>query len=69
MTIIPEQEAFGHLHHNLTWEMYQPLAETPHGAVLAPGQPGIADPDHANAQRTCGAVSGAVSAYRSGRDG
>lgn len=40
ITIIPEQEAFGHLHHNLTWEMYQPLAETPHGAVLAPGQPG-----------------------------
>ncbi len=39
VTIIPEQEAFGHLHHNLTWEMYQPLAETPHGAVLAPGQP------------------------------
>ena len=40
VTIIPEQEAFGHLHHNLTWEQYQPLAETPHGAVLAPGQPG-----------------------------
>jgi hypothetical protein len=38
--IVPEQEAFGHLHHNLTWEIYQPLAETPHGAVLAPGQPG-----------------------------
>jgi hexosaminidase len=38
--IVPEQEAFGHLHHNLTWEQYQPLAETPHGAVLAPGQPG-----------------------------
>jgi len=40
ITVIPEQEAFGHLHHNLTWEMYQPLAETPHGAVLAPGQAG-----------------------------
>ena len=38
--IVPEQEAFGHLHHNLTWEQYQPLAETAHGAVLAPGQPG-----------------------------
>ena len=40
ITIVPEQEAFGHLHHNLTWEQYQPLAETPHGAVLAPAQPG-----------------------------
>jgi hexosaminidase len=40
ITIIPEQEAFGHLHHNLTWEQYQPLAETPNGAVLAPGQAG-----------------------------
>jgi hexosaminidase len=40
ITIIPEQEAFGHLHHNLLWEQYQALAETPHGAVLAPGQVG-----------------------------
>jgi hexosaminidase len=38
--IVPEQEAFGHLHNNMTWEQYQTLAETPHGAVLAPGQPG-----------------------------
>ncbi len=40
ITIIPEQEAFGHLHHALVWEQYKDLAETPHGAVLAPGQPG-----------------------------
>ena len=40
ITVIPEQEAFGHLHHNLEWEQYQQLAETPHGDVLAPGQPG-----------------------------
>ena len=40
ITIVPEQEAFGHLHNNLIWEQYQTLAETPHGAVLAPGQPG-----------------------------
>jgi hexosaminidase len=40
ITIIPEQEAFGHLHHLLKWEIYQDLAETPHGYVLAPGQPG-----------------------------
>jgi hypothetical protein len=40
VTIVPEQEAFGHLHNTLTWEQYAPLAETPHGAVLAPGQAG-----------------------------
>ena len=38
--VIPEQEAFGHLHHMLKYELYAPLAETPHGHVLAPGQPG-----------------------------
>ncbi len=40
VTIIPEQESFGHLHYMLNWEQYAPLAETPHGYVLAPGQPG-----------------------------
>jgi hexosaminidase len=40
ITIIPEQEAFGHLHQVLTWEQYAQLAETPNGSVLAPGQPG-----------------------------
>jgi len=39
ITIVPEQEAFGHLHNALTWEQYSQLAETPHGAVLAPVQP------------------------------
>ena len=38
--VIPEQEAFGHLHHALKYELYGALAETPHGHVLAPGQPG-----------------------------
>jgi hexosaminidase len=37
--IIPEQEAFGHLHYLLNWEQYAQLAETLHGHVLAPGQP------------------------------
>lgn len=37
--VVPEQEAFGHLHHMLSWEQYAGVAETPHGAVLAPGQP------------------------------
>ena len=37
--IVPEQEAFGHLHHILKYEKYNDLAETPHGNVLAPGQP------------------------------
>jgi hypothetical protein len=37
ITIIPEQESFGHLHHVLKFEQYSPLGETVHGAVLAPG--------------------------------
>ncbi len=40
ITIVPEQEAFGHLHHVLMYDKYAKLAETPHGSVLAPGQPG-----------------------------
>lgn len=40
VTIVPEQEAFGHLHHVLKYDLYQDDAETPHGHVLAPGQPG-----------------------------
>ncbi len=40
VTIVPEQEAFGHLHHLLKFEKYSGLAETPHGHVLAPGESG-----------------------------
>jgi hypothetical protein len=36
VTILPEQQAFGHLHHVLKYEKYGELAETPHGHVLAP---------------------------------
>lgn len=38
--IIPEQEAFGHLHHVLKHEAYSGLAETEHGHVLSPGADG-----------------------------
>jgi hypothetical protein len=38
--VVPEQEAFGHLQHLLRYDQYSELAETPHGSVLAPGQPG-----------------------------
>ncbi len=40
VTVLPEQEAFGHLHQVLKYEIYQDVAETPDGHVLAPGQPG-----------------------------
>ncbi|MCU1283850.1 MAG: hypothetical protein JWO13_200 [Acidobacteriales bacterium] len=36
VTLLPEQQAFGHLHHVLKFEKYSDLAETPHGHVLAP---------------------------------
>jgi hexosaminidase len=39
ITIVPEQEAFGHVHHILEYEKYANVAETPHGYVIAPGQP------------------------------
>jgi hypothetical protein len=38
--VVPEQEAIGHLRKMLIWETYADVAETPHGAVLSPGQPG-----------------------------
>jgi hexosaminidase len=43
VTIVPQQEAFGHMHHTLMFEQYLPLGETPHGSALAPGQPGSID--------------------------
>ena len=43
VTIVPEQQTFGHLHHLLKLEKYAELAETPHGQVLAPVQSGTYD--------------------------
>jgi hexosaminidase len=40
ITVIPEQESFGHLHNVLKFEQYSAVGETPHGAVLAPGDAG-----------------------------
>jgi hexosaminidase len=40
ITVVPEQEAFGHLHHVLKYEQFSSLGETPHGQVLSPVQPG-----------------------------
>ena len=40
ITVVPEQEAIGHLHQALRFDVNQDVAETPYGQVLAPGQPG-----------------------------
>lgn len=39
ITIVPEQQAFGHLHQFLKYEIYSDLAEMPHGHVLTPSNP------------------------------
>ena len=39
ITLLPEQQAFGHLHQLLKYEIYSDLAETPHGHVLTPTNP------------------------------
>ena len=36
VTILPEQQTFGHLHHMLKYEIYSDIAERPHGHVLTP---------------------------------
>ena len=36
VTIVPEQQTFGHLHHMLKYEVYADVAERPHGHVLTP---------------------------------
>jgi len=39
ITLLPEQQGFGHLHQFLKYEIYSDLAETPHGHVLTPTNP------------------------------
>ena len=39
VTLLPEQQGFGHLHQFLKYEIYSDLAETPHGHVLTPTNP------------------------------
>jgi hexosaminidase len=39
ITLLPEQQAFGHLHQFLKYEIYSHLGETPHGHVLTPTNP------------------------------
>jgi hypothetical protein len=35
--LVPQQQMFGHLHHMLKFDLYSPMAELPHGHVLAAG--------------------------------
>jgi len=39
ITVIPDQESFGHLHRLLKFEQFTTMGETAHGTVLAPGDP------------------------------
>ncbi len=36
VTVLPEQQTFGHLHNMLKYEIYSDVAERPHGHVLTP---------------------------------
>jgi hypothetical protein len=39
VTLIPEQQTFAHMHESLKWEQLAPLAELPHGYLLAESDP------------------------------
>jgi hypothetical protein len=39
VALIPEQQTFAHLHENLKWETLAPLAELPHGYLIAESDP------------------------------
>jgi len=38
VTVLPEQQTFGHLHNVLKYEIYSDVAERPHGHVLTPAK-------------------------------
>jgi hypothetical protein len=40
VAFIPEQQTFAHMHETLKYERYAGLAETPHGWLLSPADPG-----------------------------
>ncbi len=40
VALIPEQQTFAHMHEALKWEALAPLAELPHGYLLAESDPG-----------------------------
>ena len=63
VTILPEQQTFGHLHHALKYEIYSDLAETPHGHVLTPTNEASYDFIRSLVRRTGAAVSRTVSAH------
>lgn len=39
VALIPEQQTFAHMHETLKWEAFAPLAELPHGYLLAESDP------------------------------
>ena len=39
VALIPEQQTFAHMHESLKWEALAPLAELPHGYLLAESDP------------------------------
>jgi hexosaminidase len=56
VALIPEQQTFAHMHNTLRWERYAPLAELPHGYLLAPSNSGGQAYVHAVITAELGAV-------------
>ena len=62
--VIPEQEAFGHLHNVLVWDKYAKLAEISAWRGACAGTGWVAGADQAVVHGTGGNVSGEVPAHR-----